>query len=123
MRLTIVDATRKAPRPKATIHKTGNLGFNNDAADVLRLGSAVKAFRVAINADEDDGNLYLVPSSPDEDKAVHVSKAGEYYYLNLKDFFSRRNEDFANQKIMYDIKKLDYNGKLVFALKRRVKAR
>lgn len=89
---------------KATIHKTGKLGFSSSAHNFLSLGEE-SYFRIGFNdADPEDDNIYLVPSKEDG-QAFKAAKAGDYYYINLKHIFDKRGLDYQNETMIYDIKK------------------
>jgi hypothetical protein len=121
MSLTFGDVRTSPKKPKASIHKSGKLGFNGDAADVMDL-SGDEEFAVAY--DEDDGptgDLYLVADEVDapEESLIEVAKAGDYFYLNLRRFFDRQEVEYERYKFIYDIEEIDggdWNG---YHLKRR----
>jgi len=103
---------------KATIHKTGKLGFSAAAQDYLSLGDD-SYFKIGFNnQDNADESIYMVPSI-DADGAFKVAKAGGYYYLNLKYIFDKKEIDYQNQTYIYDIKKQSSNNVEYFILKKR----
>lgn len=124
MKLKFIDVNKAPKRPKATIHLTGKLGLNSDAAEVMGLDDGRLSFRVAINEDEPSReNLYLLPCADGErdEMCVTAAKAGDYYYLNLKNVFDRMGLKYKEYKIIYDIIVDEYEGQKLFVLNRREK--
>lgn len=87
---------------KASIHKTGKLGFSSGAQDFLKINEK-SLFKVGFNP-ENNSLMYLVPVNNPE-QAFKVSKAGLYFYLNLKNVFDKKGIDYINENIIFDIKK------------------
>ncbi len=88
---------------KASIHKTGKLGFTVEAARKLDLENN-KSFSIACNeADANDKNLYVVVNKEKITGSFNVSKAGDYYYVNTKVLFDNLKWDYANNIISFDI--------------------
>lgn len=119
LNLKFIEVDSSPIKPKATIHFSGRLGFSSEAIKFMNLENN-RAFKVAVS--DSDGtavkNLYLI-----EDKDIpgvaKVSKAGEYYYLNVGSLFEDLGFDYKNYTIIFDIKKELYDGKNMFILKRR----
>lgn len=103
---------------KASIHKTGKLGFSSGAQDFLEINEN-SYFKVGFNS-EDSTILYLVPSSS-ADKAFKVSKAGLYYYINLKHVFDKKGIEYQNKTVIFDIKKEVNNDTVYYVLNKRNK--
>lgn len=103
---------------KASIHKTGKLGFSSGGQEFLNLKETM-SFKVGFNPN-DDGIIYLVPSN-DENQAFKVSKAGDYYYINLKHVFDKKGIEYQSKSIIYDIKKETTNDIVYYILTKRNK--
>lgn len=89
---------------KATIHKTGKLGFSAGAESFMEIQEDC-FFKVGFNNnDTSDESIYMVKSL-DENSAFKISKAGMYFYVNLKNVFDKRGIDYKNKSYIYDIKK------------------
>ena len=112
MELEFADVITKPLRPKATVHASGKVGFNSDAAEFMSLDGD-EVFCVAYNPEKGpDGNLYLIERGegiPDE-SCIEVAKAGDYYHLNLRKFFERYDINYERYKIVYDIQERDEGG-------------
>lgn len=105
---------------KATIHKTGKLGFSSGAVDFIGI-SEESYFKIGFNDNNDsDENIYII-NSKTADGAFKVSKAGDYYYVNLKNVFDKRGIDYKNKSYVYDIKKENSEGTEFFILTKRKK--
>jgi hypothetical protein len=108
---------------KATIHKSGKLGFSQAAIDKLELN---QSFYVMIGTNKlhrDDRAIYLKVARENDELALKVNKAGQYYYLNTKDFFNENNIDFNKKKIIYDIVDISEGNERLFRLIPREKER
>lgn len=117
--LKFIEIDINPPKPKATVHASGRLGFNNEAAQFMQL-QGKKNFRVAV-ADEDGtrvNNIYLIEQD-DASGAAKIAKSGDYYYLNVGNLFEDLEIDYKKYTVIYDIKKLLYEGKEMFVLKMR----
>nr|MDQ3395768.1 hypothetical protein [Bacteroidota bacterium] len=82
MELKFIDIEASPNRAKASIHKSGKIGFNKEAAKIMEIERR-KYFKLAVNTDKDFiDTLYLVDTK-DEINSIKIAKAGDYYYLNL----------------------------------------
>lgn len=105
---------------KATIHKTGKLGFSAGAEVFMNIKDD-SFFRIGFNnSSETEEKIYMVPSDT-EDSSFKVSKAGMYYYINLKNVFDKRGIDYKSKSYIYDIKKENSEGTEYFILTKRKK--
>jgi len=121
MELLFIDINSKKSKPKATIHLTGKLGFNLEAADLMGLSDA-SYYRIAIDKERDGiKNVYLVESRESESGVAKVAKAGKYYYLNIVSVFDDLKLEYTTYTIMFDIEESSYEGERMFILKKRSK--
>lgn len=105
---------------KATIHKTGKLGFSSGAEDFMSIKEDCY-FKVGFNNnDSSDDNIYMVKTD-DVTNAFKVAKAGMYYYINLKNVFDKRGIDYKSKSYIYDIRKEHSEGAEFFILSKRKK--
>lgn len=103
---------------KATVHKTGKLGFTSNAASCLNLSNA-KSANIGFNKqDTSDKNLYLFIYE-NKDGDFNVVKAGEYYYVSTKVLFDNLKIDYINDNVSFDITPMEQDGKTFYALKRK----
>jgi hypothetical protein len=103
---------------KASVHKTGKLGFSSGAEKFMNLKEDLYT---KIGFDKEDNNkLYLIISENSEN-AFKIAKAGDYFYINLKHILDSRNIDYKSKSIIYDIKKDIEDGIEFFVLTRREK--
>lgn len=119
MKLKFIDSTSLDRNLKATVHKSGKIGFTRDAAKKLNLGES-KSAKIAINdEDSEDTSLYLVIENGIADGAFRINKAGEYYYINTKALFDGLGMDYTSNTYVYDIVSTTIEGQQVYMFKRR----
>jgi hypothetical protein len=108
---------------KATVHKTGKLGFTIEAAKKLQL-SAEKSIGIAENEEDvTDKNLYVVIYPDKQRSAFNINKAGNYFYVNTKALFDNLKIDYVSNIITYDIIEESLNGEKIYKFKRRDKSK
>ncbi len=103
---------------KATVHRTGKLGFSSGATKYMKLDE--KEYFL-IGTSGNDNSLYLVPTNNVDDNSFKLVKAGEYYYIFIKTVLLDLKLDYKNESIIYDISEEEYNEKKIFKLTRRKK--
>lgn len=112
----------KHRRCKATIQKSGKLGFSSVAAELLKLASGQRFLVSEIG----DGNYAVVnlPDSTDE-RGFVVRKSMNYFTVDMKAFFDQKGVDYRRKdaSVIYDIVPLSetYQGQPVFKMTMRVK--
>ncbi|MBN2867568.1 MAG: hypothetical protein JXK08_02755 [Flavobacteriaceae bacterium] len=103
---------------KATIHKSGRLGFSSGAQKFMNL-SENQRYKVGFNQnDSNDESIYLVGTSKENEQGFKIYKAGAYYYLKLKSVFKNNGIDYKNENTIYDIEKIN-NGMEYYKLNKR----
>ena len=110
---------------KATIQKSGRLGFSLGAINELKLEDK-NSISIFINEDDStDNSLYIKVNEEKAEDAFTVKKAGIYYYLNTKTFFDKLNVNYQDKliTIIFDIIEFDNDGEKYFKLIRRDKKR
>ena len=119
LELDLFDSSSKYGVIKASVHKTGKLGFSSGASKLMDL-ETVKYFNIGLNkADEEDKSLYLVPIEEETDKSFKVVKAGEYYYVFIKNVLRELKIDYKNESVIYDIDEISDEKNKYFRLTRR----
>ena len=108
---------------KATVHRTGKMGFTFDAAKKLNLATMKSANIGANDEDHTDKNLYLVLYADEKQGDFKVIKAGKYFYINTKVLFDNLKIDYINETVSFDITQQEIEGQKVFAFKRRIKTK
>ncbi len=105
---------------KATVHKTGKLGFTVEAAKKLSLDVGM-SMKIAINeGDEADTNLYGVLYLNIEEQSFKIYRAGKYYFLNLKPLLDTIKLDYKQNTYIYDIAEETIQGIEMLVFKRRL---
>jgi len=105
---------------KATIQKTGKIGFSSGAEEFMQLKNT-PYFKIGFNNSENAGDIIYMVSSATEEGAFKVSKAGLYYYINLKNVFDRKGIDYKAKSYIYDIKRENSEDTEFFILTKRKK--
>ena len=105
---------------KATVHKgSGKLGFSMSAINRMDFENN-RYFKVGHNSrDENDDSLYLVPSHENDDDAFKVGKAGDYYYIRIKNVLNDLDIDYETETVSYEIRELKSDNMKYYRLDRR----
>lgn len=120
MKLKFIEPQSLEKNVKATVHKTGKLGFTVEAAKKLKLSNE-KSMAIAINEDDpNDLNLYTIVYPTKEKGAFNVAKAGDYYYVNTKPLFDSLKVDYVNDYVAYEIMEDEIDGQNIYVFKRRM---
>lgn len=124
MNIEFVDSREFMVNAKATIHRNGKLGFSSDAANKMELAKHPHILIGLNRLDKDDENLYVKTLDEPSEAAFKVIKAGDYYYINTKNFFDSLNLNYRAKRIVFDIIDFDLDGQRMFKfLKREDKKR
>lgn len=115
---TMVDASKYALNAKATIQRNGRLGFTKEAADLLGLREGLAALFSVLPT----GDMALVICDGEEPKAFKIQKAGEYFYIRMKNFFDSLSIDYINKRVAYDVSETTerYRGRVVYKFTRGI---
>lgn len=107
------------PNVKATAHRSGKLGFSENA--IRKLGLEKNRFlQIATNGDDEtDQTLYVVIRSKESPDCFRVTKSGEYFYAATKPLFDKLGVDYRNLKVIYDIVDFDFDGEKMYKFVRR----
>jgi hypothetical protein len=108
---------------KATIHQSGKLGFSQAAIEKLGLNQNSYVMIGTSKGQKDDRYIYLKIAKESDEMTLKVNKAGQYYYLNTKDFFNETGIDYKRKNIIYDIIELSEESEKVYKLIPREKDR
>lgn len=121
LQLDFIDVETLDKTTKATVHKTGKLGFTSDAARKLDLDTNT-SMQFAVNKeDASDSNFYVIIHKNVQKGALKVNKAGQYFYLNAKNLFDTYKIDYKKESVVFDITPDTINDRLVYVFKRRSK--
>lgn len=108
---------------KATIHKSGKLGFTVDAANKMDLKPNMSAAVGKNEEDEAESTLYIKLFEQQEKDAFNVAKAGAYFYINLKALFDALKFNYKMYSYIYDITEETIEGEKYFKLTLRENVR
>ena len=120
-----VDARRFSLHAKATVQRTGKLGFSMEAAELLGLRentSELKREGRRMILQEMDGHDWLaVVVSETNERGFKIQRGGDYYYLNMRQYFKASGIDYLDNRVIYDITATNetYEGSPVYLFKFR----
>ena len=124
MGIQIISAKQFATKLKATIQKSGRLGFTEDTAKVLDFQSGKRA---KFAKDDERRILYLVIISEDNEDAFPIRESSGYYYVPARQMFDMLGFDYENYYIIFDlIREKSHDAELqgmVFRMKERLNKR
>ena len=123
MGFTILSAKQFATTLKATIHKSGRLGFTAETAAALDF-SAGKFAKFA--QDDENGSLYLIIINEGSEDAFSVRENGGYYFIATKVMFDTLGFNYENGDIIFDLVRRpslddDLQGQVYFMKQRPIK--
>lgn len=97
----IFDAKELTQKLKATVQRTGKLGFTAETLEALHIQQGTH-IRIAEDT-ESKRILWLGVLQEPADNAFPVNKAGDYYYVNTTKLFEKINLDFKKKNCMFDM--------------------
>ena len=104
----IFDAKELTQKLKATVQRTGKLGFTSETLAALNIKQGTHV-RIAEDT-ESKRVLWLGVLQEPADNAFPVNKAGEYYYVNTTKLFEKIGLDFRKKNCMFDMSRhADYD--------------
>ncbi|MES2810267.1 MAG: hypothetical protein V4619_16660 [Bacteroidota bacterium] len=104
---------------KATVHKTGKLGFSSGAGKKFDF-EVNRYYKIGRNkADKEDKALYMLNSSEEDKSSYKVSKAGDYYYLRIKNIIDSLGYDYLNESVIFNIQEVESGESKYYKLIRR----
>lgn len=115
----VIYKNESAIKLKATVHKTGKLGFTEATAKHLGLANGTK-IQFATDSD-DNGCFYLINKPSSGDDLFEVKGSGAYYSVNIKSLLDKRGVNYSNQTVIYDMEREDkYPNFEIYKLKERI---
>ena len=114
----VVDAQKYALNAKASIQRNGRLGFTGEAAKLLGLEEGL----TMLFSTTPNGDLATVICDASETRGFRVQKAGDYYYIRMKNFFDSQSLDYITKRVAYDISETPerYQDKVVYKFTRGI---
>jgi hypothetical protein len=80
-------------------------------------------FSVARGEKSPEQELFILPrqEGDPEESGIRLAKAGDYFYLSLKNFFDREEVPYDEYRIRYDIEREATDDRVVYVLRQRIK--
>lgn len=124
MAIQIISAKRFATKLKATIQRSGRLGFTEETARYLNLADEKFA---KFAQDDESGTLYLIILDMRDEDSFDIRSSSGYYYVSAKMMFDSLGMDYEKNVIMFDlVRKPSLDETLegqVFLMKSRISKR
>jgi len=121
MGIKFINAEDYSKTIKASIHRSGKLGFSEGAIKMLGLDDK-KSIRFGVDAEDEAGDsFYLLVIQGEEKGAFKVYRAGSYFYINTRNFFDFQGIDYKNknEQYVFNITELKMQGQKIYKLNRR----
>ena len=120
LELEYFDASQDFGTIKATVHRDGKLGFSSGAARKLGLEQG-KSFLVARDkSDPEDRTLYLKAATSDIGEAYKIAKAGDYFYLRIKNILDVMGYDYHRGSVIFNIQEVSSGDSVLYKLVRKI---
>ncbi len=101
MKLSVLSARELSKKLKATVQKTGRLGFTQTTAETLNL-KEMKYVKFYFDEErEKEPMLHFMKEEDDESFKAILS--GDYYYLNTAALFDKLGYDYRKQNVICDL--------------------
>jgi hypothetical protein len=124
MAIQIISAKRFATKLKATIQRSGRLGFTEETARYMNLAEEKFA---KFAQDDESGTLYLIIHDTRDEDSFEIRSSSGYYYVPAKMMFDSLGMDYEKNVIMFDlVRKPSLDETLegqVFLMKTRISKR
>ena len=124
MSITIISAKRFATKLKATIQRSGRLGFTEETARYMNLADEKFA---KFAQDDESGTLYLIIIDKSNEDSFDIRSSSGYYFVPAKMMFDSLGMDYEQNVIMFDlVRKPSLDETLegqVFLMKTRISKR
>lgn len=119
----IISAKKFQTKLKATVHKSGKLGFADAAAKELGFASNAEPYVKFAVDEENPSILYLINVKEGDEDSFRVNKAGNYYYVNTRLMFDSLQIDYINETVIYDMIKVEGIENDVYRMNKRTTKR
>lgn len=121
--LKLHKAERYSRNVKATIQKSGRMGFSSAAIKLMGVDNNSHIGIFTNDNDPSDDNLYLMLTDKPQEGFFKVKKAGKYYALDARELFQTLGYDYKNYSIIFDVSEQKIDGRDMFVLNKRTKPR
>ena len=124
MAIHIICAKNFATKLKATIQRSGRLGFTEETARYMNLADEKFA---KFAQDDENGTLYLIIIDKRNEDSFDIRSSSGYYFVPAKMMFDSLGMDYEQNVIMFDlVRKPSLDETLegqVFLMKTRISKR
>ena len=124
MVIRVISAKRFATKLKATIQRSGRLGFTEETAKYMNLADGKFA---KFAQDDESGVLYLIIIDKRNEDCFDIRSSSGYYFVPAKMMFDSLGVDYEKNVVMFDlVRKPSLDETLegqVFLMKSRISKR
>lgn len=100
MAIQIISAKRFATKLKATIQRSGRLGFTEETAKYMNLAEGKFA---KFAQDDESGILYLIITNKRNEDSFDIRSSSGYYFVPAKMMFDSLGVDYEKNVVMFDL--------------------
>lgn len=100
MAIQIISAKRFATKLKATIQRSGRLGFTEETAKYMNLADGKFA---KFAQDDESGILYLIITNKRNEDSFDIRSSSGYYFVPAKMMFDSLGVDYEKNVVMFDL--------------------
>ncbi len=110
MKLKFITPAMQQPVYRASVHRTGRIGFSIQTAKRFEI-SIDKSMGLAINDDDpNDTSIYGLLYEKGKPDTYRITKGGDYHSVNAKSFFDTISVEYANGDLSYNVSEVDIEG-------------
>lgn len=100
MAIRVISAKKFAKKLKATIQRSGRLGFTEETAKYMNL---VDEKFAKFAQDDESGTLYLIITDIRNEDCFDIRSSSGYYFVPAKMMFDSLGMDYENNVVMFDL--------------------
>lgn len=100
MTIQIISAKKFATKLKATIQRSGRLGFTEETARYMNLADGKFA---KFAQDDEKGTLYLIIIDKRNEDSFDIRSSSGYYFVPAKMMFDSLGVDYEKNVVMFDL--------------------
>lgn len=119
MKLNYFNAKDFSVKLKATIHKSGKLGFTRQTAEALGFEGKEESYIKFAYDEEDNKALYMVNGTANDGSSFRINKAGNYYYANTSVLFDKLGINYKGKTCIFDMIKIENEGLDLYKMTKR----
>ncbi|MBK5272716.1 MAG: hypothetical protein JJE22_17085 [Bacteroidia bacterium] len=110
MKLKFISPAKQTPVYRASVHRTGRIGFTIETAKEFGI-TIDKSMGIAVNEDDpNDTAIYGMLHDKGKPDTYKIMKGGNYHSVNARSFFDTVGIDYSKGDIYYNVSGIDIDG-------------